>query len=202
MSAETRKRELRLAVLAHRDAAARDGEAAAHAVADRFPDGWMATPGLIVAGYRALGSELDPDPLMRRLAAAGARLALPVMGLDGEPLTFRAWTEGDPLERRAYNVEEPDRAATLVVPDLVLVPLVAIDRAGIRMGYGKGYYDRTLSALRRAGPVRAVGLAFDVQLVDSVPAEPHDEALDALVTPTTVHRFTEHEKGAPPERDA
>lgn len=189
MVSDTRKQALRLRMLGLRETAAKAAPGAGQSAAARFPDALIPPPGGVVAGYRALGSEIDADPLMIRLAAAGARLALPVMQGEGQPLCFRRWEEGQALERGPHNVHEPGKTAEEVVPDLVLVPLVAIDRRGVRMGYGKGYYDRTLEGLRARGKVRAVGLAFDEQIVDVVPEDPHDQRLDALLTPTQFLSF-------------
>jgi 5-formyltetrahydrofolate cyclo-ligase len=137
----------------------------------------------IVAGYRPFRDEIDPLPLMLKLAAAGARLALPVTPPRDQPspLTFRAWTPGEALAAGGFGVDEPT-GGEVVTPDLILVPLLAFDRRGHRLGYGQGHFDRTLEALRAKGKVTAVGLAFAGQEVPELPAEPHDQALDAILT--------------------
>jgi 5-formyltetrahydrofolate cyclo-ligase len=136
----------------------------------------------VVAGYHALGAEIDPAPLLRRLADAGARLALPVTLAHGEPLIFRAYNLGDPLVRDPLGMMAPGAEAEVVEPDLFVTPLVAFDRGGARMGQGGGFYDRTLAALRARRPIFALGVAFAGQEVARLPVEPHDQRLDAILT--------------------
>ena len=136
----------------------------------------------IVSGYRPMGAEIDPWPLMQAFARAGATLALPVAFDRDAPLEFRAYSNGDPLELDAFNILAPTRTAAIVEPDLVIVPLLAFDRFGSRMGQGAGHYDRTLEALRSRRPVVVLGLAYAGQQVARVPAEPHDQRLDAILT--------------------
>jgi 5-formyltetrahydrofolate cyclo-ligase len=176
------KPELRTAALARRDALTpQTRAAAAQAVAARaFPIDVM--PGQIVAGYSPIRSEFDPFPLMHELAQRGARLALPVIVGRDQPLIFRSWSTGGPLVRGPLGILEPPMDAPVVVPDIVLVPLAAFDRAGHRIGYGAGHYDRTFERLRRSKTIVAVGLGFSVQQVGQVPALPHDAALDYIAT--------------------
>lgn len=183
MSDEGRsKSALRQRLLADRVAAATQRPQAGETLPGHFAPTWRPAKGQVVAGYWPLHHEMDPGPLMMSFLEAGARLCLPVMQGEERPLLFRSWRPGDTLETGTFGVEEPVDRAPESVPDLVLVPLVGVDRAGMRLGFGKGYYDRTLAALRRAGTVRAVGVAYAEQLVDRVPSEAHDQALDALVT--------------------
>lgn len=152
-----------------------DGEAiAARALAAvSFP------PGAAVAGYWPFADEADPRPLMRALAARGHPLCLPVVAGRGRALVFRAWAPGDALEAGAFGTRVPAACTPERTPRAVLVPLLAADRAGFRLGYGGGYYDRTLAALDGA---LAVGVAFCDQLRDAVPRGRHDRALDWLAT--------------------
>jgi 5-formyltetrahydrofolate cyclo-ligase len=138
----------------------------------------------IVAGFSPIRDEIDPTPLMLALQAKGARLCLPVTPPRGSsaPLTFRAWSPGDPLDRSPFGVPEPHPDASEVEPDLLLVPLLAFDGRGGRLGYGAGHYDRTLRALRARRKVIAVGLAYAAQARDDLPLEPHDEPLDAILS--------------------
>ncbi len=138
--------------------------------------------GLVVAGYAPIGSEIDPWPWMQVLADAGAVTALPVMREELEPLIFRRWTEGDPLQTGRYEVREPMDSAPVVRPDVMLVPLLAYDRRGHRLGYGAGYYDRTISDLLASGRLWTIGLAYAAQEVDRVPVDGFDQALDLIVT--------------------
>ena len=159
---------------------ARDPDAG-EAVAAKFPLKLLERYGPIVAGYWPIGSEIDPRPLMDKLAAAGATLALPRLDADGS-MSFRAWQPSDELESRPFGLSEPLESAPAVHPTLVLMPLLAFDKVGNRLGYGKGHYDRALTALREEGRVFACGLGFYGQMLDDLPAEPHDQPLDWAVT--------------------
>jgi 5-formyltetrahydrofolate cyclo-ligase len=145
--------------------------------------------GAIVSGYWPIKNEIDPMALMRHLAALGAQLALPVITGRDQPLIFRAWTHDAQLLRGQFGIMEPSQQSALVEPDIVLVPLAAFDRAGHRIGYGAGHYDRTLRQLRMSKPAVAIGLAFAVQEIEAVPALPHDVRLDYVLTETTTMDF-------------
>lgn len=183
------KTELRIAALARRSAL---GEAycdtAARALASHaFP--LPITPGAIVAGYSPIRSEIDPVPLMQSLATQGARLALPVIIARDEPLMFRVWDAASALVAGSLGILEPPPEAPQLMPDILLVPLAAFDRAGHRIGYGAGHYDRTFAQLRAIKPFTAIGLAFDTQEIESIPMQPHDVALDYVLTETRVIDF-------------
>ncbi|WP_051356770.1 5-formyltetrahydrofolate cyclo-ligase [Azorhizobium doebereinerae] len=139
--------------------------------------------GRTVALFAPFGDEIDTAPLARRLREVGVALALPVIVGRDRPLIFRLWHMDDPLvPTGAYAIPTPQAHAPDVLPDDVIVPLAVFDRAGARIGYGAGYYDRTLALLRRQKPIRAFGLAFACQETDAIPAEPHDEPLDGMIT--------------------
>jgi 5-formyltetrahydrofolate cyclo-ligase len=186
---ERSKAELRTAALAKRDALSDDKrEAAARALAKRgLPVG--IAPGVIVSGYSPIRGEIDPVPLMRKLAAAGARLALPAIVARGKTLAFRVWSPDDRLMLGPLGIPEPSPAAAEVVPDIMLVPLAAFDRLGHRIGYGGGYYDYTLAHLRKAKAVTGIGLAFAAQEIEAVPALSHDVALDYVLTEKQIFDF-------------
>jgi 5-formyltetrahydrofolate cyclo-ligase len=135
----------------------------------------------IAAGYWPIRGEADPLPLLAKLAAAGLPTALPVTAGRGKPLLFRCWNPGDPLVDGPLGLREPAPQLRTLEPDLLFVPLAAFDRAGHRIGYGAGYYDATLAALAAKRPL-AIGLAFSVQEVVTVPAEPHDHPLAFVIT--------------------
>jgi 5-formyltetrahydrofolate cyclo-ligase len=179
---QTAKAELRREALARRDAIpAAERAAAAQAIAARpFPLDVAAEA--IVSGFSAMKSEINPVPLLRKLADAGARLALPVVAGRGKPLIMRAWAFGEPLGSGVWGIREPVPEAPEVDPDILLVPLAAFDRAGNRIGYGAGYYDMTINRLRGLKPVLAVGLAFAAQEVPAVPFTPRDAKLDLVLT--------------------
>lgn len=173
---------MRAAARDARDAlAAGLGAAAATGIAARFMSSPLAE-NAVVSGYMPMRSEIDPRLLMDRLAAAGSTLCLPDVVAEGTPLEFRRWMPDDPLETGRYGISVPVPGADVLVPGLVLVPLLAFDRQGHRMGYGGGYYDRTIARLRDEGDVLAVGLAFSGQVRDDLPVEPHDMRLDWIVT--------------------
>jgi len=176
------KAALRTATLARRDAMPADErQAAAAAIAARaFPVPVGA--GTVVSGFFPMRSEINPLPLLRKLAAAGAQLALPVIAGRGKPLTMRAWNQGDDLASGQWGIREPTAQAREVDPDVLIVPLACFDRAGHRIGYGAGYFDMTIRRLRGIKPVVAVGIAFAQQEIDRVPANAHDEALDLVLT--------------------
>jgi 5-formyltetrahydrofolate cyclo-ligase len=176
------KSMLRAEALARRDALpAATRAAAAETIAKRsFPV--RIERGMIVSGFSPMKSEINPVPLMRKVADAGARLALPAIAGRGKPLIMRAWGFGEPLASGQWGIREPTTEAPEVAPDIVIVPLAAFDRAGHRIGYGAGYYDMTISALRARKAVTAIGIAFAAQEIPHVPATEHDERLDLVLT--------------------
>jgi 5-formyltetrahydrofolate cyclo-ligase len=141
-------------------------------------------PCEVFSGYVAIGAEMDPRPLMLRLAEAGAAAALPVALKRDGALAFRAWTPDMTLERDAFGIPSPPASAEAMTPSLVIAPLLAFDRRGGRLGQGAGHYDRTLANLRAAQPLFVLGLAYAGQEVDEIPMEPHDQRLDAILTET------------------
>ena len=144
------------------------------------------TGAALVSGFWPIRSEIDPRPVLQALHARGRAVALPVVA--HPHLLFRLWRPGEPLERRGFGLSEPPDDAPLAEPDLLLVPLAAFDRAGNRIGYGKGHYDRTLNALAARKRIVAVGVAFAVQECETIPAEAHDVPLDILVTEREIIR--------------
>ena len=135
-----------------------------------------------VSAFHTLRDEPDTLQLLSALAAEGFATALPVVVGRESPLTFRLWRPGDPTRLGAMSIAEPLEAAPAVDPDLLFVPLACFDRRGHRIGYGAGYYDRTLAGLRAIKPIHAVGVAYGVCEVAAVPYEAHDQSLDAIVT--------------------
>ena len=136
----------------------------------------------VVSGFWPIRGEPDCRPLLEVASAAGLGTALPVVAPGQRALDFRAWRPGDPLETGRFGLSEPPASAPVVLPDLVFVPCAAFDRAGHRLGYGRGHYDATLGFLRATKPVVAVALAFSVQEVAAVPREAHDEPVDLVLT--------------------
>ena len=189
MPAIPSKAELRSAALARREKLSeKQRNAAANALAKRgLPI--AITQGLIISGYSPIRSEIDPLPLMEKLAKHGARLALPTVTARGKSLIFRSYNVGDRLTLGILGIPEPSPAAAEVVPDIMLVPLAAFDATGHRIGYGAGYYDYTFAHLRRHKPVIGIGLAFAAQEIASVPALSHDVPLDYVLTEKRVFDF-------------
>jgi 5-formyltetrahydrofolate cyclo-ligase len=182
MDAAISKEQLRKEAVARRDALAADerqgaGEAiAAHILPVAAP------PGAIVSGFMPMRTEISPMPLMRKFAAAGAKLALPVVAGRGNPLIMRAWAFGDALETGVWNIPQPRADAPVVDPDILIVPLLAFDRGGHRIGYGAGYYDMTINRLRAMKPITAIGIAFAAQEIPKVPTTERDARLDFVLT--------------------
>lgn len=174
------KSELRRRALAARHPPAAAGEALRDRVLALCPP----PPGALVAGFWPMGSEVDTRPLLDALHARGHDLALPETPPRGQPLVFRRWAPGDALAPGRFGTSVP-ASGEAVRPDVVLVPLLAFDRRGGRLGYGGGYYDRTLALL--PGAFR-LGVALAAQEVPSVPLEPHDIMLHAIATERDVIR--------------
>jgi 5-formyltetrahydrofolate cyclo-ligase len=183
------KTELRKSVFARRDALpASERQAAAEAIAARvFP--LPIQPGVIVSGFSPIRTEINPMPLLRRLEAAGASLALPVIAGKGLPLIMRAYRFGQELNAGVWGIREPKDGAPQVDPDILIVPLAAFDRRGNRIGHGAGYYDMTIARLRALKPVVAIGIAYAAQEVSEVPTTSRDERLDLVLTERDVFDF-------------
>ena len=147
-----------------------------HLLVDNFGAG-------VYAAYLPIRSELSPVPLMSALQGAGQQTALPITPAEGEPLSFRSWTVGDDLEDGPYGTRQPLLAGQPVLPDVILAPMLAFDDFGYRLGYGGGFYDRTVADLRkRQHTVYLVGLGYDGQKLDNVPIGPYDMPLDAILS--------------------
>jgi 5-formyltetrahydrofolate cyclo-ligase len=163
------------------DAAARAADAvAAHGL------GFLRLPQkpCVVSGFSSLPDEFRAWPLLRRLHGEGYALAMPVMQGKGLPLVFRAWAPGDAMDKAVWGIAEPKADKPVLEPDIVLVPLLAFDAPGWRLGYGGGYYDRTLRGLRARKSIVAIGLAYDESQVDAVPHLDYDERLDWVLRPS------------------
>ena len=191
MSVDNEKERLRATALARRRTAAEAlggtaGESVkAHFLAARAAMGMPLAPDAnwrAVAGYWPMDTEMDARPLLHHLHRRGFDCALPVVVGRGRALQFRRWRPEDVLEPAGFGLLQPSSSAARVMPRVVLAPLLCFDARGNRLGHGAGYYDYTLAALRRAGRVLAVGIAFAAQRVDRVPDEDHDQRLDWIVT--------------------
>jgi len=176
------KTKLRRAAKQRRDNLQIEADLAAEQAAGNFMERIALKDASIVAGYAAHRSELNVWPLMHLLHNAGTRCCLPVLGAAEEALQFRHWRPDMALSANHLSILEPGQTADRLQPSIVVTPLLAFDRHGHRLGYGGGYYDRTLQELRSAGKVTAVGFGFGAQEVDEVPADDFDQRLDWIVT--------------------
>jgi 5-formyltetrahydrofolate cyclo-ligase len=177
------KRTLRSAMLAWRSGL---DEAKRRAAAERLLETLRRERPIagaaVVSGFWPIKEEIDIRPLMIELTNQGCQLALPVVQGKGKPLLFRAWRPGDPLEQGVFGTLQPSAKREVIEPDALIVPLLACDEEGWRLGYGGGFYDRTLAGLRAKKTITAVGVGFNDQLVPEVPHGPSDQRLDWLLT--------------------
>lgn len=177
------KRTLRSAMLAWRSALTEtERRVAANGLLAMFQREQPFETPAVVSGFWPIRDEIDVRPVLIELFNRGCQLALPVVPGRAQRLLFRAWRPGDPLEAGAYGTLQPSSRRQVIEPEALLVPLLACDMDGWRLGYGGHFYDRTLAALRAKGRITAVGVGFDAQLVPQVPHGPLDERLDWLLT--------------------
>ena len=155
----------------------------------RFAEVLPISSGVVVASYWPIRDEADPCALAAELAALDHPIVLPVIGGPEAALSFRPWREGDALSPNRHGVHEPPAHLDAVAPRMLLVPLLAFDRNGARLGYGGGYYDRTLAELRADGHIVAIGVAYAGQEVAQLPHDVHDQRLDGVVTERGFRKF-------------
>ena len=136
----------------------------------------------IISGFFPHNTEIDTRPLLGHLAGEGWTTCLPIVIAQGKPLVFRRWLPGEPTVKGVWDIPRPPDTSPLLEPDVLLVPLMAFDRRGYRLGYGGGFYDRTLALLRNKKPVVAIGVAYAAQEVDRVPHGDHDQPMDFIMT--------------------
>ncbi|MFT6657043.1 MAG: 5-formyltetrahydrofolate cyclo-ligase [Maritalea sp.] len=165
---------------------------AAIAAAETFAAAVPIETGQIVSLYWAIRDELSTKPLFTQLLGAGHQICLPVVTGRHEALEFRLWQEGQPLAPSGFGTFAPQAGAPVVVPDVMVLPMLAFDNFGNRLGYGAGHYDRSIDGIDK--PLTLVGYAFAAQAVDIMLAEPHDQPLHMVVTETGAWRFPAQEK--------
>jgi 5-formyltetrahydrofolate cyclo-ligase len=179
MSADQDKSKLREVARARRiKAHQQDAEGAAQSLAAHVLALLKDRPPAIIAGYWAIGSEIDVGPLMSLLIDGGWRVALPVVVENAAPLIFRSWSPGAELNEGPLKTVQPGEQHDELVPDVIITPLLAFDEQGYRLGQGGGFYDRTLAALT----VLSIGVAFATQRVEHIPRDQFDQRLDYIVT--------------------
>ena len=187
------KNDLRISCSKHRLDLVRDVPDFAQRIAS-FADDLTTAPHAIVSFYWPMGDEADPRMLMAALAARGHALALPRVEKKNAPLVFHRWSESEELITHKFGMSEPHVDREIVVPDVVLTPLLAFDADGYRLGYGGGFYDRTLEALRKIKSITAIGIAYAGQEVGRLPHETHDHQLDAVMTELGIKYFHSGDK--------
>lgn len=191
------KRALRAEAAARRReaAAALPPDAAGQLARDRLLAAVRLPEAATVSAYWPLEAEFDPRPIAHHLHAAGHRIGLPVVLGRGRPLVFRRWIPGMELEQGSFRVLVPSPESPEVTPQVMLAPLLAFDAAGYRLGYGGGFYDRTIEMLRTSGPLLVIGVAYAAQEVPAVPREPTDQPLDWIVTEEGARRIGAPDSG-------
>ena len=183
MDIVTAKKDLRAALMSRRGTIPdRQRHLAAARIAEIGAEALSAEGSQAISVFHSFGSEIDTTPLMQVLSERGHTLCLPVIVARNEPLIFRRWSPGEPLVAGKFNIEVPAADAPVIVPQVMLVPLLGFDREGYRIGYGGGFYDRTIALLRSKAPVLAVALAFAAQETDQIPHADYDQRVDAVLT--------------------
>ena len=193
MSPALDKHNLRTQAKARRDEAAKAlGDEGVRGFFEHLLGAWSQASALfgdapggdraILAGYWPFGSEMDVRPALVALDRTGVLMTLPEVVAKERPLRFRAWRPNEPLVEGDHRTFHPLKTAPLMRPDVVLVPLLAFDREGYRLGWGGGYYDRTLELLRKTGDCVAIGVAYSAQEVDEVPRDAYDQPVDWIIT--------------------
>jgi 5-formyltetrahydrofolate cyclo-ligase len=189
MMITARKQAMREEALARRASLRAAAPDAARRMARNFLEAIPLPPRAVVSAFVAIGEETDPAPLMDLLRARGHRIALPRVVRKGEKLSFHLYEPGDVLVPGVFGLSQPGKDWPVAIPDLLVVPLLDFDSRGLRLGYGGGFYDRTLAALRASRNIVAVGYAFAGQEVADVPHRESDEPLDWVVTELGARKF-------------
>lgn len=188
MTAHQTKDDLREQARLHRDRLPPDIDAPEEA-AKIFHKSVNVTPGQVVAGYWPKGKEFDVRYILDDLLQAGVHCVLPVVEKGNRVMRFALWDASTAMVKGAYDIMEPD-SRDFVDPDIVLVPFLAFDRKGYRLGYGGGYYDATLADLRARKEITAIGVGYAEQAVlFNLPVDGYDQKLDMIITPRSVHDF-------------
>ena len=178
-------------VLSHPNVIKEANEKITHLVLNHMKTRYPQPEKSCIAGYWTMGHEVDALPLMHSLMAQGHCMALPKANGADRYLTFCQWTKDVKMEESDLGFCYPCTEDCSLIPNVIIVPLVAFDRRGYRLGYGKGYYDKTLEIIRHKDPtIQTLGLAYMIQQVDELPAEAHDIKLDAIATEEGIHWFT------------
>ena len=189
MTITARKQAMREEALARRASLRAQATEASQRMARNFLQAISLRDGAVISAYAAIGEEADPAPLLDLLRSKGHPIALPRVVKKGETLAFHRYERGAPLVPGVFGLSQPAKDWPEATPDVLVVPLLAFDRRGRRLGYGGGFYDRTLATLRASRNILAVGFAFAGQEVPDVPHRESDEPLDWIVTEEGARRF-------------
>lgn len=184
-SFETEKAQMRQILSERRNEITPDSRHG-HNLKNVFLKHFSLTEELVLAGFWPMATELDLVPLLSELDRQGVTCGLPVVEATATPLIFRKWRTGDELDKGPYGTSHPSDRQDVIEPDMLLIPLLGFDLDGARLGYGGGYYDRTIEAMRSHSKVCCVGVGFDGQQVGCIPTGPYDQKMDWIVTPTRV----------------
>ena len=176
------KRKLRTDMSRLRDELHSDSGDISTRLCEQFHQAWKPAAGTVISAFWPVRSEVDLRPLFHDLYERGCAIVLPVVVAKRSPLAFRLWTPATQLVNGGFGIPIPPEDSPICDPDWLLVPLLAYDEQGFRIGYGGGFYDVTLANLRRRKSVFAIGVGFDGQQVDRVPGNFNDERLDAILT--------------------
>ncbi len=183
------KKQVRIAATAIRRFAHAEMSATAPLLLAAHPFPVQPKIGLqIISAFYPYQSEIDTRPLLGKLAGEGWTTCLPIVLEAGLPLEFRRWLPGAPTIPGVWNIPRPPKDAELLEPDVLIIPLLSFDRQGFRLGYGGGFYDRTLEKLRARKKIIAIGVGYAAQEVDHVPVGEHDQPLDYVMTEKEVFK--------------
>lgn len=158
-------------------------------IANHFVKHIPLMPQSVISAYWPIRSEVNIEPLMEKLVRNGHFLCLPCVATDGKSLVFRRYRLGDILDTGPYSLPQPMETSEEMQPYVLVVPMLAFSREGNRLGYGKGFYDRTIRSIRKEKPITVIGIAFSDQEVDSIPTEEHDQVMDWIITEKEVIRI-------------
>ena len=185
------KEELRRSALAVRAGIpADDQQKAARCIVSRFFEVLSIKPGSVVAGYWPTRAEIDIRPLLHEIRKRGGRIVLPTVADFKKPLIFREWLPETSMIDGRFGIKQPDpESSDAFVPSLLLVPMLAFDLKGHRLGYGSGFYDRTFASFEGVHDFKAIGMAYEVQMVDHVPTDEHDYRMDMIITEQYIRTF-------------
>lgn len=178
-----RKKHLRVSTRAvRREIHTRHGREFAEEIRTNFIQALNIMPQTTFGAYYPIGAEVNCRPLMDTLHAMGHTISLPVITGATDPLIYRMYKSGDQLEKGGFGTPQPCDYMPVVVPDILIIPMMGYSDKGYRLGYGSGFFDRTIELIRKQKPMKAIGLAYSGQRIDDMPVEAHDQKLDLIIT--------------------